>query len=39
MSKGRQEELKSALATMIILDNMPPTAVLKPGLRHFVKVA
>lgn len=38
MSKVRQEELKNALATMIVIDNMPPTSVLKPGLRHFVSV-
>ena len=38
-SKSRQEELE-LVATMIVLDNnnMPPTAVLKPGLRPFVKV-
>ena len=38
MGKTRQEELKAALATMIVIDNMPPTSVLKPGLRHFVQV-
>jgi hypothetical protein len=38
MGKARQEELKCALATMIVIDNMPATSVAKPGLRHFVKV-
>ena len=27
------------MATMIVLDNMPPTSVLKPGLRYFTEVS
>lgn len=38
MGKARQEELKAALATMIVIDNMPVTSVLKPGFRHYTAV-
>lgn len=37
-SKARQEEVERALATMIVIDNMPVTSTLKPGFRHFIKV-